>query len=419
MTRPNALDFLRKKIIRVKLSYMKIERICLFLPPFGQYGITEHFTRKWAEALERSGIEVLLLKADRENPKPFLDALFKNPPDCTLSFNGLLPDEEGRFFCDLIQIPHVACLIDSPNHFFSLTQSKFTIITCADRYYCDFFRGFNVKNVFFLPHGVEKELHVDPASPRDIDVLMLSSCIDYEEVRCRWKELYHPDLCQALDQAIEITLLDPDTSYIQAIVEAMDNIIGHGSDVDPRKINFELLLDELETYIRGKDRVELVQSLNEVNIHIYGGKEGSNGWEKYIGKEHSHITLHDAVSYEEAVKLMQRSKVVLNSTPTIKNGTHERVLAGISSGALVLTSESTYMREKFDEDENILFYQHRTIGLANQKILPFLADEEKRVAFVKKGQKIVQEHHTWDARVKPFLKELEAMLHSLQAQVQK
>ncbi len=54
------------------------------------------------------------------NPRPFLDTLFADRPECTLSFNGLLPDAEGRFFCEMIQIPHVACLVDAPTQFFSL-----------------------------------------------------------------------------------------------------------------------------------------------------------------------------------------------------------------------------------------------------------------------------------------------------------
>src|SRR5262249_10865415 len=95
-----------------------IKHIDLFMPPnISQYGVLHHFTIKMNEALQRSGVRSRILEAQKDNPKPFLSELFNEIPDCTLSFNGLLPDKEGRFFCDLVKIPHVACTIDSPNAF--------------------------------------------------------------------------------------------------------------------------------------------------------------------------------------------------------------------------------------------------------------------------------------------------------------
>ncbi len=75
-----------------------IKRIDVFMPPRSQYGVLHHFTRKLSEALGRAGVEASLLEAQYDNPKPFLDKIFSDRPDCTLSFNGLLPDREGRFF---------------------------------------------------------------------------------------------------------------------------------------------------------------------------------------------------------------------------------------------------------------------------------------------------------------------------------
>lgn len=391
---------------------MSIKKIYLFLPPFGQYGVTEHFTREFAKALEGCGVQCKLLQSQRENPKPFLDVLFQDPPDCTLSFNGLLPDEEGRFLSDLIQIPHVACLVDAPSHFFALTKSKFTIINCVDRYFCDFFRGFNLKNVIFLPHGVESSLHASPEQERSVDILLIASCIDYETIRDSWKDKYSPELRKALEQAVEVTLFDPDTSFIQAFVDAIDSQIGQGKDIDPRKINFQEVLDELETYVRGKDRVDLIRSIQGLNVQIVGGKKSKGVWNKYLGARHPHIKVQDAVPFEEALEWMKKSKIVLNSTPHIKNGTHERILSAISCGALVLTSESRYMRETFVEGSDILFYQSPNLSRVTEKLQSILKDERKRCSMVEMAQRNVQENHTWDRRARDFISHLEPILHS-------
>ena len=111
-----------------------IKKIDLFMPPTSQYGVLHHFTKKLCEAFIRLGVSCGLLQAERNNPKPFLTEIFQDPQDRTLSFNGLLPDEEGRFFCDLVSLPHVAFLVNSFHHFFALVNSPYTIIASSDRF---------------------------------------------------------------------------------------------------------------------------------------------------------------------------------------------------------------------------------------------------------------------------------------------
>ena len=87
------------------------------MPPLNSYSLLQYFTIKMHEALLRLGVQSRLLEAKNKNPAPFLKVLFEDSPDCTLSFNGLLPDEQGRFFSDMIKIPHVAFIVDSPLKF--------------------------------------------------------------------------------------------------------------------------------------------------------------------------------------------------------------------------------------------------------------------------------------------------------------
>jgi spore maturation protein CgeB len=391
-----------------------IKRMDLFMPPKSQYGVLHHFTRKMAEALSRQNIFCRVLEAEYNNPRPFLEKIFNDSPDCTLSFNGLLPDKEDRFFCDLIRIPHVACLVDSPNQFFPLAKSPYTIITCPDRFACDFFRGLNAQNVLFMPHGVEKELAPDPKEERTYDVVMLSSCIDYEKIRESWKTLFPDAVCKLMDEAAEITLSDQDTPYVQAFVKAVDHAVGKSNGLDPSKIDFFLVFDQLEMYIRGKDRVELVKGVKDAKVDIFSS--GNTGlWKKYLGKAHSNAIIHDAVPFEQALDVMKKSKIVLNSCPWIKNGGHERIFASIACGALVITNENIYMREHFKDRQNILFYQHGKWTDVNQKVNEYLADKSKREKVAAKGREIVMRDHTWDQRAKILVEQLNPILKNIRA----
>jgi hypothetical protein len=250
-----------------------MKRIDVFMPPLSNYGVLHHFTEKMHQALQRAGINSRLLEAKREDPAPFLNALFEDEPECTLSFNGLLPDNQGRFFCDMIGIPHVACLVDSPNDFMPLTTSPSTIITCVDRSSVDFFKGTGFPRVMFLPHGVDRDLAPDPSGNREYDVVMLSSCIDYEGIHASWKKKYPAPIRKAMEEAAEQALSDLNTPYYQTFVAALNKQIQDQSGIDPDKVDFTEILDDLEMYIRGKDRVELVKSIKDAKIDVFGSAE--------------------------------------------------------------------------------------------------------------------------------------------------
>ncbi len=93
---------------------MKLKKVYLFASLASQYNVVDHFTEELANALNRQGVISKIIEAKRDDPRAFLRAILEDPPDCTLSFNGLLPDHEGHFLADFIKIPHVACLTDSP-----------------------------------------------------------------------------------------------------------------------------------------------------------------------------------------------------------------------------------------------------------------------------------------------------------------
>lgn len=382
------------------------------MPPTSQYGVLHHFTKKLCEALIRSGVTCRLLQAERNNPKPFLTEIFQDPPDCTLSFNGLLPDDEGRFFCDMIQIPHVACLVDSPNQFFSLIKSPYTIITCVDRFSCEFYRGMNFDNVLFMPHGVEKNLTFNPEVERTHDVVLLASCIDYNEIRQGWTKKYSKELCRVLDEAAEMTFADQETPYVQAFVQALDKHLGQNM-INTQQLDFVSILEDLEFYIRGYDRIQMIKNIKDATVDIYGSEDTAETWKKYLGSNQKNVRIHEPVPYDRALDLMKQSKIILNSCPWIKNGGHERIFAGLACGALVITNENIFMRENFKDGDSIAFYRFNHWDKLNHQVNQYLANEDKRSSLAHKGRELVMKGHTWDHRAAVLLKELPPLLQRI------
>lgn len=388
-------------------------KIDLFMPPRSQYGVLHHFTVKLAEGFQRQGISCSVLEAEWNNPKPFLEKIFSDRPDCTLSFNGLLPDDEGRFFCDLIGIPHVAFLVDSQNQFFPLIQSPNTIISCTDRFSCDFFKGVNSKNnVLFVPHGVERELAPDKSLGKIFDVVMLSSLIDYEGLKEEWNERYPKMVLEAMDEAIETTLNDPKMWYVQAFVYALDRQIELRGAIDPAKIDFPSVFDDLEMYLKGRSRVDLIRSIDDAEVHIFGSTEG-RGWNELLGKNKSNLVFHEPVPFAQALEIIKQSKIVLNIAPWIRNGSHERVFASLASGSLPLTDENLYLNENFVNGKDIAMYKYNDLSGLNDVINEYLSNDRLRNEIVDRGRAKVMKEHTWDERAKTLIEDLGPILENL------
>lgn len=384
-----------------------LKRMALFMPPQNQYQVLHHFTRSLSDALSRTGIDTQLLSAEYDQSSA-IEALRDGKPDCTLAFNGPLPDDQG-FLCDRVQIPHVSCLVDAPHTYIPLIRSALSIVTCADRFHCDFLEGFNFHQVLFMPHAVDQAAIVPPHAQtnRPYDLLLLASFIDCDAIRKKWKKNYSAAMRKVLEEAAEISLTERNIPCVQALAQALDHYAKTVDGLDPTKIDFVVLLDELENYIKGKDRLALVQSITEVPLHIVGTE--SDAWKKYLGKA-KNITVAPSVSYEDALHLMRQSKIVLNSTPTKKNGAHERIFGGVASGAAVITNDNLYMRENFKNGEEMLFYRYGNWDEMNQLIDHYLHDAPARLELVNKGQVIIKDKHTWDHRAATLVSELTPLL---------
>jgi len=394
-----------------------IKRIDIFMPPLSRYNVLQGMTHAIYKALSHQGVNCRILVAQRDDPLPFLESIFSDPPDCTLSLNGLLPDPEGRFFCDMIKIPHVAWLVDSPNQFTAMADSKRNIILCPDKYATLFFKDLKFENVLFLPHGVDPEIASEKELEKKYDVVFLGSCIDYESIEKSWETKYPKNLYHALKQAAQTTLSDQETPYVEAFVDALNRNLSKSETLATGPLNLMQVLHELEMYIRGKDRVALLKGIKDATVDVFGAGE-SQGWKKYFPEESQNIRLHPPISFEEAIEVMKQSKIVLNSSPWIKNGGHERIFAGMLCGAVVITSDNPFMTHNFDNEKDLFYYYHGQWRDVNATVNLCLKDESKRKKIAQNGKKKVIASHTWSKRVESLIKELPKMLEKIQKKVE-
>jgi spore maturation protein CgeB len=348
---------------------------------FNLYESKRHFALKLAEALERQGAEVLFLDLDdgfsHEDLKAFLD--FK--PRFSLSFNTSVKDAKGKFMWDYLKVPHLSILVDPPVYNLDLIESPYSLISCVDKGDVAFLKSRGFEKVFFLPHAVEKDLFLSPEVERPYDVVFLGSCYDYEA---------------SLEQLPPIAgkiLAETDLSFTDAILKHAPERI---TDLD--------FVFAIDNYIRGKERADLIRSIKDATVHLYGDigwqkQAKARPWQEILGGQ-PNVVFHPSVSYQESLEILKKSKLSLNSMPFFKNGTHERLFAGLAAGSLPMTLPNLWTEENFKPAE---------IGIIrslNSQVNEWLSHAPLRYSMVQEGQKKVQAYHTWDQRAKTIINEI-------------
>ena len=364
-------------------------KIDVLMPSSSQYGVLHHFTEKLYEALVRQGAYCRLLSGDDR-----ILVSWNSPPDLTIGFNGALTMEDGSFFPDLIKVPHVACLVDPPYRFLNLTKSPYIIIACDDKDGCGLLEERHFERTVFMPHAVEPEVKV--GTERIYDMVFLGTCIDAEGRRKEWKKLFNSEICLLMQEVAERTLADDRTSFIPMLL----------GELDPEK--YRKVFEEVELYIKGKDRLRILEGFPEQRIDVFGGADGKVEWKKLL-KRQSNIVVHPVISFVDSLKIMQQSKIVLNSSIKNKQGAHERIFTAAASGAVVVTNDNPLLREYFKVGKEILLFGPEV----NHEVAELLNDESKRSCIAEAGRKRVLQGHTWDHRVRKLMQDIAPLLKNI------
>jgi len=377
------------------------------MPRYSQYSVLHHFIEKIYEAFKRAGHSCRLLSGDDRVKCPTED-----PPDFTIGFNGALLNDQNQFVSDIIKVPHVSLLVDPPYRFINLIKSPYMIITCDDRYCCTYLESLGFHRSFFMPHAVEPELSASPFKERVFDVVMLATFIDYRKCKLVWPLLFPTEVCKVMEETAEMAFSCP-ISFIQAFNSFFEKLIKKSPKGKFDDISRIDILRQLELYIKGKDRILLAESVTDVPLHIFGTTVDLLSWKTYFGKKHPNIHVHGGVTYASALDVMKQSKILLNPSLKNRDGAHERLFSGIACGSLVITSESLFLSQQFQEEEDILYYRHQNLTQLNSKLLEYLSNEDKRSALVEKGRKKVMSSHTWDNRAVELMQHIPNLIKQI------
>ena len=152
-----------------------------------------------------------------------------------------------------------------------------------------------------------------------------------------------------------------------------------------------------EHYIKNYIRLKCIETLEKAafTTHIYG-----KGWNDL---EFKNIKINPEVDFTHALKIMQQSKIVLNATPTLSSGCHEGVFSAMLNGAVALTNTSTFYKQEFFQNKEIVRFQWQNLQNLPETINSLLSKPQKIQDIATNSQEKALQNHTWINRSKEIL----------------
>jgi len=151
---------------------------------------------------------------------------------------------------------------------------------------------------------------------------------------------------------------------------------------------------------RYRNRIETFRSVRRHTVHVFG----QGPW-RDVGLS-PNVIVHDAVPYAEALKIMKQARVLLNHTPTLTGGGHERAFDALLSGCFVVSTTSDFLAAEFQRGEGMRFYS--SDGAEIDDLLDSVLADPTSADRVRAAQKSVLLRHTMSKRALDLLDLIEA-----------
>lgn len=153
---------------------------------------------------------------------------------------------------------------------------------------------------------------------------------------------------------------------------------------------YSFFLQKLTYAVSYKKRIELVNSLSDFNIEVYG-----NGpWKKFLKSNAKHMGSVDLI---DAIEVLKNSKIAINLQPMqILNGIHDRIMNSSAAGCLVFTDKNKMIYDSYGD--SLCYFDPKDFSGFAEQIRYYLENDKEREIKTKAAQEITLRDHTWKNR---------------------
>lgn len=225
---------------------------------------------------------------------------------------------------------------------------------------------------------------------RKYDLVFIGGYSRPQDIYTQLGNMYNGSVWELVKAFIEKLIEYPDKTYEGALRETLDDY-NLNSIVDEKFVDTAIEFSFVDKYIRAYFRDKVIRQIvqNDIEIHVSG-----NGWENFESEYKDNIIIENNDWYT-GKKLIANAKITLNILPWFKAGFHDRAIASLLSGSVLLTDSSKFIESKFIDMENIAIYHLEDLESLPQKIKYLLTHEEIAERIARNGHEIGIKDHTW------------------------
>lgn len=375
------------------------------------------FSRQLKQGFENLGYEIFSfdLTQSVQSLGLLYDTIKHNTITAMIGFNtpffGMRLPSGGSIW-EALDIPCINILVDHPYWYHDiLTHMPGTgIVLCIDGNHARYIERFypEIPCTGFLPHGgAPSHDTLKPIRERKTDVLYAGSLLaDYAlSQKPDFSHFPFPaeEICES---AIARLLAHPDCT-IESALE--DELLHAGIVLSDEQLRlFISSCVYIERVVSSHYREKIVRSVAEagVSLELYG-----DGWSSCDWIRLPNVHYGGRISPESVLEKMEESRIVLNTMPWFKDGSHERIFNAMLRSAAVVSETSLYLQECLPAGSWLPFdLSADSLNALSEHIRSLLSDHQKLQDIASAGYHFAVSEHTWQARAEELHRDLLSQL---------
>lgn len=283
--------------------------------------------------------------------------------------------------------------LDNPVFFDFFPKGSKTYYLCQDALYAEYLQKFyQIENARQLPPAGQ-DIGLSENVDREYDVVFIGTYMPPVD-RQRWSEEQNAYYDYMMAHR-SLTFEDGLSDFLGKDIEAMS------------QQEFVDRLHEMDPVCReviNRNRQEVMETILQsgIPVHVYG-----DSWKKFPKQFLEYLIIHKEISLEESLKILGHTKVALNIMSWHKAGMTERVANILLSGAVCISDETSYLREKFDDGRELILYSLNDLKQLPGMIQNLLQNETKRRKIAAEGYLRAHSEHTWKNRADDIIRIIE------------
>lgn len=396
-----------------------MRKVILYIPTAGKHPTMERICNELSKGFSAIGKDVINIDLENNSEVQIAyDMMLSGDVEFSVGLNTSVANilkSNQKCIYEYLDVPYVSVLLDAPYN----TSTGNLGFECKKHFLCLLDKSYLgiVKKLYphkkfygemFLPLGGIAGGNEDEVFSRErpYDVVVSASSFSSgNPVRFWHEDEADKNFIRILDDVADYLLTEP-----VSVAEGFKYVLNERGLYDDK---FMLAMIpyyfKVFRYIKTVRRAKSIELLvkNDIQVDIFG-----DGWDNVpivrdnIGKC---VRLHKGTSYQEALDLMARAKVIFQDQAEFNNGAHDRVFSAMLSGAVVVSEYSSYLDKEFSNGKDIFMYDWKN-GISQVNVInELINDESKRLSAAVSAYGKANERHRWINRAQSIVEAMDIL----------